>query len=93
MRSKLVRVYIDLSVVSIHSTYNHWAAAPSAKMPHGPEGFCVYYPPSIRARYRWLRHIAAMFYISLYKCPTVARWHKIIACEDEVNIVLCMRYQ
>jgi hypothetical protein len=57
-------------------------------MPYGQEGFCVYYPPSIRVRYRWLRHIAEMFYISLYICPTVARWHKIIAYEDEVKIVI-----
>jgi hypothetical protein len=34
-----------------------------------------------------LRYIAAMCYISLYICPTVARWHKIIAYEDEVNMV------
>jgi hypothetical protein len=39
-------------------------------------------------RYCWLRHIAAMFYISLYICPTVARWHKIRAYEDEVNMVI-----
>jgi hypothetical protein len=22
-------------------------------MAHGPEGFCIYYPPSIKVRYRW----------------------------------------
>jgi hypothetical protein len=34
-----------------------------------------------------LRYIAAMCYISLYIYPTVARWHKIIAYENEVNMV------
>jgi hypothetical protein len=38
-----------------------------------------------------LRYIAAMCYISLYLCPTVARWHKIIAYEDEVNMILNLK--
>jgi hypothetical protein len=38
-----------------------------------------------------LRYIAAMCYISLYICPNVARWHKIIAYEDEVNMVINLK--
>jgi hypothetical protein len=55
---------INLSVVSIHATFSQWAAAPSAKMAHGPEGSCVYYPQSIKVRYRCVQHNSVMQYIS-----------------------------
>jgi hypothetical protein len=51
---------IDLSVVSIHSTYNQWAAAPSAKMAHARKVSVYISPISLKQHQQSSRTLFSM---------------------------------